>query len=272
MSEDQPRSTMSFMGHLQELRKRLMRMAFAVVLAAVVLFVYTEPLIDLIYLRMTKPDFITYQWLCWVSETLDLDRTLCAGKIELTLQSIEVTGQFNTNVYFAFIGGIVAVFPYLFYQLWQFVKPALKEKEKKAAVGVIFWSSMLFFLGIAFGYFMITPMCVQFFGNYKLAPGISNNFTITSYISIVTTTTFFTGLFFELPVVVSILSRLGLLTPEFLKKYRKHAYIVILIIAAIITPPDVASQIIVTIPVIVLYEISIGISARVIAKRDKQRI
>ena len=261
---------MSFMGHLQELRKRVMRMAFAIVVAAVVLFIYTEPLIDIIYLRMSKPDFVTYRFFCWMSEYFQLDKALCATEIKLKLQSIEVTGQFNTNIYFAFIGGIVAVFPYLFYQLWQFVRPALKEKERKAATGVIFWSSLLFFMGIAFGYFVITPMCVQFFGNYILAPGIENNFTITSYISIVTTTTFFTGLIFELPVVVSILSRLGLLTPAFLRKYRKHSYIVILILAAIITPPDVTSQIIVTIPVVILYEISIGICARVVARKEKQ--
>jgi sec-independent protein translocase protein TatC len=259
---------MSFLGHLEELRWRLVRCAAAIVLAALFIFIYTTPLVREIFLRMTKPDFISYRAMCKLSLSLGMDKSMCVTHIPVTYQSTTPSGQMDVNIYFAFIGGIIAVFPYLFYQVWQFIKPALKEKERKAARGIIFYTSALFFFGVLFGYYVVTPMSIQFFGQYELVPGaIANEWDISGYMSYITTTTFYTGLLFELPVLVYILSRIGIMTPEFMRKYRKHAIVVILILAAIITPPDVVQQLIVSLPIILLYEMSIRISARVEKKR-----
>lgn len=258
---------MSFLGHLDELRRRLTRCAIAVVITAFVLFYFTTELVDALFINMTNPDFVTFRAMCKLSIMLGMEDDLCIAEIPVTYQSTTPSGQLNVNIYFAFIGAVIAMFPYIFYQIWQFVKPALKEKEIKAAKGIIFYTSILFFIGILFGYFVISPMSIQFFGQYQLTPDIKNEWDIAGYMALITTTTFYTGLLFELPVVVYLFSRLGLLTPEFMRKYRKHAIIVILILAAIITPPDVTSQILVSLPIVLLYEMSIRISARVQARR-----
>lgn len=245
-----------------------MRCAAAIILVACVIFYFTTPLVDSLFLSMTKPDFITFRWMCDLSVWLGMEKGLCIDKIPVTYQSTAPAGQFNVNIYFAMIGGIIGAFPFIFYQVWSFIKPALKDKERRAARGIIFYTSILFFLGILFGYFVVTPMSVQFFGTYELVPGaVKNEWDISGYMMYITTTTFYTGLIFELPVVVYIFSRLGLMTPAFMRKYRKHAIVVILILAAIITPPDVTSQILVSLPVVLLYEMSIRISVRV----EKQR-
>ena len=261
---------MSFLGHLEELRWRLFRSVIAVVVFAVVLFVFTEWVINNIYISMSATDFYTYRFFCFISQNLGMGDTLCASNIAIDLQSIKMMGQFTTNMYFSIIGGIILAFPYLFSQVWGFVKPGLKSTEKNVSRGVIFFSTLLFFLGVMFGYFLVSPLCVQFFGNYSMSETISNNITINSYISIITTTTFFSGLFFQLPIVIYILSKLGIVSPALLKKFRKHALVVILILSAIITPPDIISQIIVSIPILVLYEISILISKRVIKKKNER--
>lgn len=259
--ENDPKE-MSFFDHLAEMRTRLVRSAVVVIILALIIFVYTQPIIDNIYIGMSRTDFVTYRFFCWISEILGLEDSMCAQEINLSLQSIKMTGQFSTNIYFSFIGGIIIAFPYIFHQVWGFVKPALKAKEVNASRGVLFWASLLFILGILFGYFLIAPLCVQFFGNYTMSEAIENNFTISDYISMITTTTFWTGLLFELPVVIYLLSKMGVVGPEVLARYRKHAVVVVLIVAAIITPPDFFSQIIVAIPILILYEISILISKR----------
>ncbi|MFP5471792.1 MAG: twin-arginine translocase subunit TatC [Bacteroidia bacterium] len=258
---------MSFLGHLEELRWRLFRSAIAVVIFALLLFVFTESIIETVYISMSSPDFYTYKFFCLISEKLNMGDVLCASSINLQLQSTQMMGQFTTNMYFALIGGVVLAFPFIFFQLWSFVKPALKQNERSVSKGVIFWGTFLFFLGIAFGYFLISPLCVQFFGNYSMSDAIKNDFTINSYISVITTTTFFSGLFFELPILIYMLTKLGVVSPEVLKKIRKHAMIVILILSAIITPPDVISQIIVAIPIMGLYEIGILVSKRVVKNK-----
>ena len=161
------------------------------------------------------------------------------------------------------------IFPFIFWQFWSFVKPALKDKELSVSKGVIFWASLLFFFGIAFGYFLISPLCVQFFGNYKILDSVDNNFRINSYLSMITTTTFLSGLFFELPVVIFISTKLGLVSPELLKKYRRHAIVVVLILAALITPPDVISQVMVAIPIMLLYEAGIYVSKLVVNRKQE---
>jgi sec-independent protein translocase protein TatC len=256
---------MSFLGHLEELRWRLVRSTIAILIIAVVIFIFTETIVDQVFLSMKRPDFPTYRFFCWMSDVIGLDDTLCATEIPINTQSTTPTGQFSTNMYFAFIGGFIVAFPFVFYQFWSFLKPALKDTEYKVTKGAIFWASLLFFLGIAFGYFLVSPLCVQFFGTYKMHAETSNNFTISSYLSLITTTTLFSGLFFELPMIIMIFSKLGVVSSAWLKKYRKHALIIILVVSAIITPPDVISQILVSIPILILYEVGI-----IIAKRNEK--
>jgi sec-independent protein translocase protein TatC len=179
-----------------------------------------------------------------------------------------LSGQFSYALMMSIMGGVVLAFPYIFYQLWSFVKPGLKFKERKMAKGIVFYVSILFFTGILFGYFVVAPLSVQFFGAFQITDKIRNDFTISSYMSTILSTVFYTGLFFLLPVVTYLLVKIGLFTPEFLIKYRKHAVVVILILAAIITPPDVISQVIVTIPIYLLFEISVLVAKRV-AKNQK---
>ena len=262
---------MSFLGHLEELRWRLFRAVIAVLVFAIVLFVFTEWVITNVYISMSETNFATYQFFCYLSQNLGFDDALCANQIKLDLQSIKMMGQFTTNMYFSLIGGVILAFPYIFSQIWGFVKPGLKSGEKNVSRGVIFFSTLLFFIGVMFGYFLVSPLCVQFFGNYSMSESIQNNITINSYISIITTTTFFTGLFFQLPIVVYLLTKLGVLSPELVKKVRKHALVAILIMSAIITPPDIISQILVSIPILGLYEASILVSKRVIKNKNKRK-
>jgi sec-independent protein translocase protein TatC len=169
------------------------------------------------------------------------------------------------------MGGIVLSFPFIFYQIWGFVKPGLKQNEKSVVSGLVFYVSILFFLGIFFGYFIVAPLCVQFFGSYQISNDIENIFTISSYLSTILSTVFYSGLLFLLPVVSYIFTRLGVLSSSFFRKYRKHAIVGILILAALITPPDLISQVIVAIPIILLYEIGIIVSARVEKNREKEK-
>jgi len=162
----------------------------------------------------------------------------------------------------SFMGGLVLGFPFIFYQIWSFLKPGLKFKEKKMAKGIVFYVSILFFLGISFGYLVVAPLSIQFFGSFQISSEIRNDFTISSYMSTIISTVFYTGLFFLLPVIIFLLSKVGLITPDFLRKYRKHALVIILILSALITPPDVISQVIVSIPILLLYEIGILVSRK----------
>ena len=268
MSENSQEKEMSFLGHLEELRWRLLRSVVLIMLLAVVLFYFTDPIVNNVYLKMSKTDFPTYQFFCYLSEKLNFSDLLCADDIPIQIQSIEMTKQFSTNMYFALIGGFILSFPFTFFQLWSFVKPGLKTKEVYATRWIVFNASLLFFLGVLFGYYLISPLCVQFFGGYKLTNEIQNNFTISSYMSMITTSTFLTGLFFELPVVMYLLAKIGVLSSAVLKKYRRHSIVVILILSAIITPPDVISQLLVTFPIYTLYEIGIVVVKRVEKRKE----
>ena len=247
---------MSFLEHLEELRWRLVRSAIAIVVLALTLWVFREWILENLFFSMRKPSFPTFQLMCDYFG-------ICVDKIDLNLQSTTMTGQFSYALMMSIMGGIVLAFPFIFYQIWSFVKPGLKQKEITVAKGIVFYVSILFFIGILFGYFIVAPLCVQFFGNFKASPSVSNIFTINSYMSTVLSTVFYSGLLFLLPVLAYLFTRLGVITPEFMRKYRKHAIIGILILSAIITPPDLISQVIVSIPIIILYEIGIFVSARV---------
>lgn len=247
---------MSFLEHLEELRWRLVKSAIAIIIFAVLIWIYQTEIIDYLFLSMKDPSFITYKLLCNYFN-------YCTNEINISIQSTTMGGQFSYAIMMSIMGGVVVAFPYVFYQLWSFVKPGLKQKEKSAVKGIVFYVSILFFLGIGFGYFVVAPLCVQFFGTFQLSKNIENIFTVSSYMSTILSTIFYTGLMFLLPVVAYILAKIGIITPEFLKKYRKHSIVIVLILAAVITPPDLISQVIVAIPLLLLYEISIFVTKRI---------
>jgi sec-independent protein translocase protein TatC len=247
---------MSFIEHLEELRWRLVRCAIAIVIFSVIIWIYQEWIIDNVFLSMKDPSFITYRLLCQYFG-------VCISEIPVKMQSTTMAGQFSYALMMSMIGGVVISFPYLFYQIWSFIKPGLKQNEKIAVKGIVFYVSILFFLGILFGYFVVAPLCVQFFGTYQLSKNIENIFTINSYMSTIISTVFYSGLLFLLPVVAYLLGKIGIITADFLRKYRKHAIVGVLILAAVITPPDLVSQIIVSIPIVLLYEISILVVSRI---------
>jgi sec-independent protein translocase protein TatC len=254
-------SQMSFLEHLEELRWRLVRCAIAIVSIGIVIWVFQEWIMENVFLSMKSHDFISFRLMCeWFGT--------CVEDIPVQLQSMTVSGQFGYALMMSFMGGLVLGFPYIFYQIWAFLKPGLKFKEKKMAKGIVFYVSLLFFLGISFGYLVVAPLSIQFFGSYQISGDIRNDFTISSYMSTIISTVFYTGLFFLLPVIIYLLSKVGLITPDFLKKYRKHALVVILILSALITPPDVISQIIVSIPILILYEIGILVSKKTFKKEE----
>ena len=253
---------MPFLDHLEELRWRLVKIVIAILIFSVVIFYFTEWIMDNIFLALAKPEFPIFKFFCW-------SFGICTEEISITFQSVQMSGQFTTNLMMAIIGGVIIAFPYLFYQLWSFIKPGLKQNELKTVRGIVFFVSILFFIGILFGYYVVAPLSVQFLGNWQMTEEIKNNITINSYLITVISTVFFTGLFFLLPVVIMIFSQLGLVTPAFLKKYRKHAFVIVLIIAAVITPPDLFTQIVVAIPILLLYELGIMISKRIEKKRLK---
>lgn len=247
--------SMPFLEHLEELRWRLVRCAIAILVVSAVIWFYQEWIIDTLFLSMKDPSFITYRLFCQYFN-------ICIEEIPLKMQSTTMAGQFSYGLMMSVMGGVVVSFPYVFYQLWSFIKPGLKQNEKSAVKGLVFYVSILFFLGILFGYFIVAPLCVQFFGTYQISKNIENIFTISSYMSTIISTVFYSGLLFLLPVIAFILGKMGVVTADFLRKYRKHSIVGVLIIAAVITPPDLISQIIVAIPIVLLYEISIIVVAR----------
>ena len=254
---------MSFIEHLEELRWRLVRSAIAVILIGIVIWTFQEWIMNNVFMSMKKKDFFSFRIMCDYLGT-------CVDDIPVQLQSMTVSGQFGYALMMSFMGGLVIGFPFIFYQIWAFLKPGLKFGEKKMARGIVFYVSLLFFLGISFGYFVVAPLSIQFFGSYQISSEIRNDFTISSYMSMILSTVFYTGLFFLLPVVTYLLTKVDVLNPEFFIKYRKHAIVGILILSAIITPPDIISQVIVSIPIFILYEIGILIAKRVVKTSEDE--
>ena len=264
---------MSFLGHLEALRWHLFRAVIAIMTMAIVLFFFKEFLFDGVLLAPKSPDFLTYKVLCSIGNKLNLGDDFCITVIPFTLISTDISAQFTTHMWVAFIAGLVVSFPYVVWEIWRFIKPALSTKEKKYARGIVFYTSFLFMVGILFGYYVITPMTVNFLGNYQVSEQVKNTITLDSFISIVTTMTLITGIVFELPIVVYFLSKVGILTPTFMRTYRRHAVVVILIIAAVITPTsDATTLVMVALPLYVLYEISILVSAYVLKEKNKNLI
>lgn len=257
---------MSFLDHLEELRWHIIRSFASIIVFAVLAFVFKSFVFDVVILGPSRPDFFTNRFLCSLSETLNMP-VLCINQVQLKFQNINMSGQFTMHIWIAFVAGAIVSFPYIFWEFWRFVKPALYENEVKHSRGAIFAASMLFSLGILFAYYLIAPLSVYFLGNYQVSESVENIINFGSYVSTISSIVLASGVMFELPVFIYFLSKVGLVTSSFLKKYRRHAIVVVLALAAIITPPDVISQIMVCLPLIVLYEAGIIIAKRVEKKK-----
>lgn len=266
------RAEMSFIDHLEALRGHLFRSVLAIVIGGVVVGIYNDFFIKKVLMGPTHSDFPTYSWLCNAGQKFGLGNALCMKEIGVKMQSTSVSGQFSMFFTVLIIGGIIIAFPYIFYEFWKFIKPALTKQELNKTQGVIFWVSLLFFMGVLFGYFVIAPYTVNFFANFQLDETIVNQWTINSYIDTLIPLILGTGLAFQLPLVMFFLSKIGIVTPDYLRKVRKYAIVIIVIVAGVITPPDVISQVIVSLPLLLLYEVSIWLSARVVKEKAKEEL
>jgi sec-independent protein translocase protein TatC len=261
---DSERAEMSFIDHLDVLRGHLFRSVIAIVIGAVVVGIFNKFFIRDVLLGPTHANFPTYGVLCRIGKALHLGNSLCMSGVGIRMQSTAVGAQFSMFFTILLIGGIIIAFPYIFYEFWSFVKPALTEKERGKTQGVIFWVSFLFFLGVAFGYFVIAPYTIKFFAGFQLDENIENRWTISSYIDTIIPLVLGAGLAFQLPLVLFFLAKVGVVSATYLSQVRKYSVVIIFIIAAIITPgPDVVSQMTVALPLLLLYEISILLARRV---------
>ena len=259
---------MSFLDHLEELRWHIIRAVGSIFVFAIIAFVYIEEIFQAVIMGPKSPNFWTYRMMCKLSDMTGY-ADLCVKKLNFELQALGVSDQFTMALTSSLIIGLCFAFPYAFWELWRFIKPGLRNVEKQAARGAVFYVSMLFLLGLLFGYFIVSPLAINFLANYQITPEIKNQFDITSYIGILVTLSLGCALIFQMPMVAYVLSKVGVLTPKFMREYRKHAWIVILVVAGIITPsPDIYSQVLVALPLALLYEVSIHVSGRI----EKQRL
>lgn len=265
-----PEPEMSFLDHLEDLRWHLIRAVIAIVVAGSIAFLLKGFIFDVLLFGPSRGDFFSYDMLCKISSSLGLDAGFCFDEMPFRIQSRTMGGQFSAHVWTSITAGFIIAFPYVIYQFWQFVAPAMHDNERKHAKGFIFITSLLFFIGVVFGYYVVTPLSINFLGKYQVSEAVFNDFDLSSYIGLVRASVLASGLIFELPIVIYFLTRVGVVTPQFLKKYRKYALVIVLILSAIITPPDIVSQIIVAIPVLILYEVSIFIS-KVIYKQELRK-
>lgn len=261
---------MTFMDHLEALRWHLVRAAAVVLSAAIVMFIFVDWIFDNIVYAPARKEFISYQALCSLGHKLHIGDALCMPPVDIKLVGNTVSGPFTSAITISLTAGIILAFPYLFWELWRFIKPALTPKEAKNVTSSLGWVSLCFFTGAAFGYFLLAPFTFNFLGNYKLGTTGAYVYlpTLDDYIDTLTSIILGCAIGFELPVIAYVLTKIGILNTKLLNQYRKYAYVVILILAAVITPsPDWTSQAIVTIPLMILYEISILLSKKVERKR-----
>jgi sec-independent protein translocase protein TatC len=261
------KAEMSFFDHLEDLRWHIIRSALAIAAFSVFGFVYTNEILDTVIFGPTNADFPSYRVLCKLSHWVGMGDSLCITPVKVQFLNAQMVGQIMLQFKLAFIIGIVCAFPYIIYELWRFIKPALKEKELVNARGIIFWVSFQFFLGIGFAYFLMAPFTINFLAGYTVTDKAINQFFIDDYLGLMTQIILGMGILFELPILVLFLTKIGILTPQFMRAYRRHAIVVILILAAIITPPDVIDQLLVFTPLYLLYEISIFISKKTLKKK-----
>lgn len=260
------KSEMSFLDHLEILRWHLVRSSIVILVLTILAFSFKSFIFDTVILAQKNSNFWTYRLFCSFSELIGKGDALCMGSMNFNLINITMSGQFTIHIVVSIISGIILAFPYLLYEIWRFINPALQKSERKYARALVFSGSLLFALGILFGYYFVSPLSVQFLGNYQVSELVSNQISLQSFISTISTVTLACGLVFQLPLIVYFLSKAGILTPEFMKKYRKHAIVITLVLSAIITPPDITSQILLTIPLLILYEFSIYVSKIVVKK------
>jgi sec-independent protein translocase protein TatC len=265
----EPKEDMSFLDHVEELRWHLVRSSAAIFLFGIIAFLIKDFIFSKIIFAPKDPNFITYRTFCAVSRFFGTDG-LCIDKIPFTLQSLEMGEQFSVHIWISITVGFIIAFPFIIWEFWKFISPGLYEKERKGAVAFIIVSSFLFFVGIMFGYYVVTPLSINFLGNYSVSDLVERNIKIGSYIALLRSSVLASGLIFELPIVMYFLTKMGLITPDFLKTYRKHALVLVLILSAVITPPDIVSQIIVAVPILLLYEVSIFIS-KVVLKNERKK-
>jgi len=250
---------MSFLDHLEELRWHIIRSTIAVLLVAIVAFLAKDIIFDLIIFGPKRGNFVSYELFCSISQSFG-GNAFCFEELPFRVQSRTVSGQFSAHLWTSILAGFIISFPYVIYEFWKFVSPGLYRKEKEGARGFIIISSLLFFIGVLFGYYIVTPLSINFLGNYTISSEVFNDFDLSSYIGLLRASVLASGLIFELPIIIHYLTKVGLVTPDFLRRNRKFALVIVLSLSAIITPPDIASQIIVSIPILILYEISIIIS------------
>jgi sec-independent protein translocase protein TatC len=269
-SDAELKGEMTFFDHIDELRKHLFRSAIAIVIGAILVHIYNNFIVKKVLMGPTHPDFPTYTMLCKLGHKLNLGTSLCLNEINVNMQSNTVAGQFGVYVNILLIGGLIVAFPYVFWQFWKFIKPALKTNELNSTRGVIFWVSTLFFIGVLFGYFIVAPYTINFFANFSIDENIKNIWTLASYFSTIVPLILGSGLAFQLPLVLYFLAKVDVISVAFLKKYRKHAILIIVIATSAITPPDMLSTIICSIPLVLLYEISIILCKNVEKKKRLQ--
>jgi sec-independent protein translocase protein TatC len=264
---------MSFLQHLEELRWHLVRSAAAIMVLAVTAFCLNDFIFDTIIFGPLRQDFISYETLCSLGHKMGVGDVMCMTVKQQHLQTLSASEQFFNHMWISLLCGLIIGFPYLLWELWRFIKPALKNQEVAPVKTFVLIASILFMIGICFGYYLLFPMSYNFLVNYQVSSSgiVQTQNTFDDYISLISTMTLVSGIIFEMPVLVYFLTRMSLLTPAFMRKYRKHAVVVILIAAAVITPsPDVTSQMIVAVPMYLLYEASVFVSAWVIKKHNLQ--
>jgi len=260
---------MSFWDHLDALRIHLFRSIAAILVLAIVAFINKDFVFDNIILAPKDSSFFTNRMLCKLADLVSVD-ALCIGNLNLVLQNINMSGQFMTHMYISIFAGLIGALPYVLWELWRFILPALQPNEKTYSKGAVVVSSLLFALGVLFAYYLIVPLTINFFGGYHVSEAVANQISLSSYISTVVSVTFGVGVIFELPILIYFLTKVGVVTPDFLKKNRKTMLVIVLVASAIITPPDIFSQVLVCIPLMGLYELSISISKRVYKKHQAE--
>ena len=261
---------MSFLDHLEELRWHLIRATIAIVLIGSLAFLMKDFIFDTVIFGPKKMNFPTYRFFCNIATFFGITSEFCADELPFTIQNRTMAGQFSAHIWTSIWAGFIVGFPYVLWELWRFISPGLRANEKKYSRGFILVASLLFFLGVLFGYYIVAPLSINFLGTYQVSKEVTNEIDISSFIANVRASVIACGIMFELPIIIFFLTKVGLVTPEILKKYRKIALVIVLILAAVITPPDVTSQIVVAIPVLILYQVSIYISKLVVKKEKKK--
>jgi sec-independent protein translocase protein TatC len=262
---------MSFLEHLEELRWHVIRALLAIVVFAIAAFIFREPIWHYVILAPSRADFWTYTMFCKLGNLTGAE-FFCIDELPFIIQNRRMTAQFTMALTSSFVIGLIIAFPYAFWEFWRFIKPGLYQNEKQLSRGAVFFVTLLFLSGIMFGYYLVAPISINFLTNFKLDETILNEIDLTSYVSTVMMLVLACGIMFQLPVVVYFLTKAGIITPEFLKTYRKHSIVVILVLSALITPPDVISQILMCFPLLFLYEISILVSSTIQKKEERLQL